>query len=150
MKLRWSDGHSYAYEFSANDPASFVENGTAALRVFRAATGRRVHRGEISAWEFWGVAPELHVGEEGDKEGRWFAPCHIEKTDTGLSYSKPFRTVFRENFASTLEALHAFDAAQMRESAERWWRGCYDCWRWGRALNDLSTDVGDMLGSNHG
>jgi len=148
MKLRWSDGHSYAETFSANDVASFVENGTAALRVFRAATGRKVHRGEIRCDEFWGVAPELHIGGEGEEEGRWFAPCHIERTESGLSYSKPFRVVFEYDHASTLEGLHALDAAQMITSSERWWRGCYDCWRWGRALNDLVTEVGDNLEGN--
>jgi hypothetical protein len=47
MKLRWTDGRTYAETFTANDEQSFVDNGTPALRVFRVATGRRVHRGEV-------------------------------------------------------------------------------------------------------
>lgn len=47
MKLRWSDGHSHAEVFHAVDEESLVANGLPALRIFRLATGRMVHRGDM-------------------------------------------------------------------------------------------------------
>lgn len=47
MKLRWTNGHSFAIEFEANDPASFYRNAMMHLDLFRAARAKRVHRGEI-------------------------------------------------------------------------------------------------------
>jgi hypothetical protein len=67
MKLRWTDGKTYAETFTANDEQSFIDNGTLALRVFRVATGRRVHRGEVHRNEFWGVIPQLHIEVDGRK-----------------------------------------------------------------------------------
>lgn len=143
MKLRWSDGHSYAETFEANDRESFIENSMAALRVFRLATGRMVHRGEIHQNEFWGVMPELHVYVD----GRWLAPGHIAYAggNNNWAYFTPFRTVFRYNHAPTADALHELDAVQLHGSADNWWRGVYDCWRWSGAIDHLINEVGDML-----
>ena len=142
MKLRWTDEHSYAETFEANDTTSFIENGTAALRVFRAATGRRVHRGEIHQNEFWGVAPNLHL----EIGGLWYGPGHIEHTDSGLAFLNSFQVRFERDHASTLDALHATDAAQMVRSSETWWRGVYDAWRWSNAINAMIMAVCDGLG----
>ena len=146
MKLRWSDGHSYAEVFHAVDEESLVANGLPALRIFRLATGRMVHRGDVHRNEFWGVAPELHL----EIDGRWLSPGYIEKSDGSgplgdVSFFKPFRVIFRHNTADTIEAMNERDAAQLATSAANWWRGVYDCWRWSGALDAMIMEVGDML-----
>lgn len=142
MKLRWTDERSYAETFEAVDEAGFIANGTAALRVFRVVTGRSVHRGEIHAYEFWGMPPKLHL----EVDGRWFGPGHIAHTDSGTAVFEPFQVMFERNIASTVDALHALDAAQIERSAVRWWQGVYDSWRWSGALDAMIMTVGDILG----
>lgn len=141
MKLRWTDGRTYAETFTANDEQSFIDNGTPALRVFRVATGRMVHRGEVHRNEFWGVIPQLHI----EVDGRWFTPGHIQHTDSGTAFFNPFQVVFPRNMADTVEDLHASDAAQIVESSAKWWQGVYDCWRWSGALDAMIMGVGDKL-----
>lgn len=57
-----------------------------------------------------------------------------------------FQVVFERNHGGTLDALHDTDAAQMQRSAENWWRGVYDSWRWSAALNAMIMTVCDALG----
>lgn len=82
MKLRWTDGRTYAETFTANNEQSFIDNGTPALRVFRVATGRMVHRGEVHRDEVSGVISQLHI----EVDGRWFTPGHIKHTDSGTAF----------------------------------------------------------------
>lgn len=142
MKLRWSDGHSYADTFQANDEQSFVANGIAAMRVFRLATGRMVHRGETHTNEYVGVSPQLHL----QIDGRWYGPGHIDSAgENSWQFLKEFQVVFRHNVAPTLDAMHAADAEQIATSAATWWRGVVDAWRWSGAIDAMIMEVGDML-----
>lgn len=141
MKLRWSNGRDYADVFDAVDEETFIANGLAALRVFRLATHRQVHRGEIHRNELWFDHPELHVQFDGD---RWMSPGTIKRGDR-WSYFDPFRVLFLHNTAGTIDEINAADAAQLTQSASRWWAGCVDAYRWSGALDAMLMTVDDVL-----
>lgn len=140
MKLRFSNGKDYATTFDACDLAEFRENGLAALRVYRAATQHRVHRGEIrkTVSEFEQV--QLHVA---DNMGVWRNLGHI-KSVVGRQFFDSF-TIRFDLRADSLEDMHALDCALFSRSAKTMWQGAVDAWRWLQAFNDLVTGVGDAL-----
>lgn len=140
MKLRWSNGRDYAEPFSANDLETFLRNGIPALRVFRAATYRKVHRGEIHQDELWFDKAELHL----EIEGRWMHPGLIKQSDTGSQYFEPFQTRFSLS-APDLDAIHESDRQTLAQFGEVYWQGVYGCWRWAGAMHDLITDISDKI-----
>lgn len=140
MKLRWSNGRNFADEFQANSRESFLQNGAASLRLFRAATYRTVHRGESGKNEFWFDKPELHVNHD----GRWYNPGHIQRTDSGRTYFEP-KQVRMAISAFSLDDIHSADGEFLSIHAEEIWRGIYDLYHWVNGLDVIVGEVGDAL-----
>lgn len=139
MKLRWSNGRSFSDEFQANSRDTLLENGTASLRLFRAATYRTVHRGEIQKNELWFDNPELHVAHN----GRWYNPGYIEKVN-GIHYFEP-KQVRMAVSAPDLDTIHSIDAVFLQQNGEDIWRGVHDLYHWVNGLDAVVMEVGDAL-----
>ena len=140
MKLRWSNAKDYAEVFEANDIGTFRENGLATLRVFRAATYRKVHRGDIHRDELWFDNPELHV----EVADAWLTPGLIKATDTGTKFFEPFQTRFAIS-AGSLDDIHDSDSEILSRSGELFWQGVHDVYRWNGALEAMVMSVGDEI-----
>ena len=132
MKLRWSDGHSYAEVFHAVDEESLVANGLPALRIFRLATGRMVHRGDVTRNEFWGGGART-----APRNRRALALAWLHREGGRF---RPFgRRVVFQSIPGHVPPQHGGH----HRGHER--RGVYDCWRWSGAIDAMIMEVGDML-----
>ena len=87
MKLRWSNNTDFAVTFEANDLESFRRQALSAMRSFRIATERRVHRCEIHKTVSWFQSANLHVSN--DIETDWYNPGLIKQTDSGVQFFEP-------------------------------------------------------------
>lgn len=143
MKLRFSNGKDFAITFDANDEASFAEQGMSALRSFRIATERRVHRGEIHKTVSWFDSAFLGLYDENHRQ--WYHPGEIKALESGLSFFEPRPVVAPRNEAEDIEAKHREDEFWIAANASRIWGWCYDCWRWGQALNLQIMQICDRL-----
>lgn len=145
MKLRFSDTKSLAIEFEAADRDEFVREGLAALRVFRAATQHRVHRGEIRRTVSWFDSCELHVA---DRMERWLGLGRVEPMDTEafgrVAVFTPFTVRFSYS-ADSLDDMHRIDAELFDRSADTFWKGAVDSWSHSNSLNDFVQGVTDQL-----
>lgn len=140
MELRWSNGSNIAITFEAIDASTFANNGIAALRIFRVATERPVHRGETHTNELWYDTPELHVkiGET------WYNPGRI-KSHGEMMYFDPTPVKIPGLSAKTREEIFQNDADHINQFCQIYWQSCYDCWKWAENLNVVSMRVADML-----
>ncbi len=138
MKLRWSNGHSFAIEFEANDPESFYRNAMMHLDLYRAQTARRVHRGETHKNVIWHESVELGIYVPSCYQ--WYNPegeaCSLETQSFGnLAINRHFtvRAEFREtpvdkptrDYAVTLIAhdplkTERLDLSQQHDSGRIW------------------------------
>ena len=109
IKLRWSNGHSFSLRFEANDPEEFAKNSVSALRSFRLATARNVHRGELHKTVVWVDHAQLGVYDEDNKN--WYLPSGEPTTiDTAsfgaLSIARHFRVEDTCHEWDTLENMN--------------------------------------------
>ncbi len=163
MKLRWSNGHNFAFEFEVNNPDSFHEQALSALRSFRIARYRRVHRGEIHKTVVWCEGCSLGVFDEDSRN--WYYPeGEPQALDTQswgtLSLNRHFdaRIPFVES--DSLESMHAncnFDLICLdppriesldlseREASDRLWNLCVGVYQHSNALSALVMSVGDAI-----
>jgi hypothetical protein len=146
MKLRFSNGKSFEVTFHACDLVEFVHEGKAALRVFRAATQHRVHRGEIHKTVSEFDPCELHVQ---DRMGGWHGLGHIDPLDTKSSFGvvsifSPFTIRFRLR-ADSLDDMHRLDAELFNRSAPTFWRGAVDSWTQSNNMHTMIQDIDDAL-----
>lgn len=145
MKLRFSNTKNVSIEFDAAGRDEFVREGLAALRVFRAATQHRVHRGEIRRTVSEFDACEMHVA---DRMGRWMGLGHVDPMDTEafgrISVFNPFTIRFSSR-ADSLDDMHRIDAELFDRSADTFWRGAVDSWNHSNNLNDFVQGVTDQL-----
>jgi hypothetical protein len=145
MKLRFSNTKNVSIEFKAADRDEFVREGLAALRVFRAATQHRVHRGEIhkTISEFENC--ELHVASQ---MGVWCGLGNVEPMATEsfgrISVFTPFTVRFSYS-ADSLDDMHRIDAELFDRSADKFWRGAVDAWNHANNLNNFVQEVADKL-----
>lgn len=140
MRLRFSNVKDYAQTFIANDLDSFRREAIVALRIFRAATYRKVHRGEIKRDELWFDKVELHL----EIDGRWLHPGLIKQTESGTDYFEPYQVRFALS-APDLDAIHMSDLDIFERSGELIWQGVHDCWRWNGALDAMLMTIGDDI-----
>lgn len=145
MKLRFSNLTDYATSFEANDVASFMQEANAALRIFRAATARPIHRGEIRKNVLWFDRPSLHIFDE----RRWL----------NLGYKKQVPTPYLGNLlvwvlspvdipgheAAFLDEQASLDASWLEEHSNQVWQKCVDTWQWVYDLGALIGTVGDDI-----
>ncbi len=163
MKLRWSNGYNFEFEFEANTPASFHEQALSALRSFRIAQHRRVHRGEIHKTVFWCGGCSLNVYD--DANHQWYYPAgEPTSLDTksfgSLSINRHFdvRVPFVE--AASLDNLHAdykFDLIGLdsvyvehldlgnRDASDRIWNLCMGVYQHINELSAFVMSVGDVI-----
>ncbi len=148
MKLRFSNGHDFAIEFEANDPESFYREGWIAIREFRIATARRVHRGEIHKTVYWFESATLHIADE---TGRWFGTGTIETLNSpgssldgaGFFVRHPVELHWAE--ADDTEAILQRDKEKFDAEHDRIWQMCIDSYQWSDALNTTIMQVGDTI-----
>jgi hypothetical protein len=163
MKLRWSNGHNFAFEFEANDPGSFYTQALSALRSFRIASHRRVHRGEIHKTVVWCEGCSLGVYDEESKN--WLYPTgEAKRLETQLfgsiSINRHFdvRVPFSESdsdgdlLLDTRFDLICLDSASIealrlndRTVSDRIWNLCVGVYQHGQALNAFTMSVGDVI-----
>lgn len=163
MKLRWTNGHNYEMQFDANDPESFARNSVSALRSFKIATERRVHRGEIhktvSRFEscMLGVYDE-HTRQWHNPEGE---PNVIDTESFGrIAIARHFKIESPGLDADTLtDALQdtgvnlicldpfTFEKTSLATDSDRVWNMCITAYQHAANANSfLNGMVDDMLG----
>ncbi len=163
MKLRWSNGHSFSFEFEANDPDSFYEQALSALRSFRISRHRRVHRGEIHKTVIWCEGCSLSVYDDDNRI--WYYPegesTSIETKSFGvLGINRHFDVRFPFVEANSMDSLYAnykFDLVCLdpsliepldlsdRATSDRVWNLCYGVYEHGQALHTFVMSIGDVI-----
>lgn len=142
MKLRWSNNKNFFISFEANDLESFTNESKSALRLFRAISERRVHRGEIKKTVSWFDFPALHIE---DKNGGWMNPGLIKRIDNGFSFFEPRVITIKTFEAENAEKIHVSDNSWIEKNAGTIWTMCCDGWRWMDGLNVATMLVGDEI-----
>jgi hypothetical protein len=147
MKLRWSNEYDLAFAFEANSIETLQREGLSAMRLFRTATERRVHRGEIHKTVSWFKQATLHIRDE--NHDAWFGLGFIRHLDGGaLSGAafwtpSPVRLAWRE--ANSLTDALTQDELWFITNVEHIWQLCIDTHQWGDALNLTVMKLGDDL-----
>ena len=155
MKLRWSNGHDLDIQFEANDPDEFYDNCMSALRSFRTATERRVHRGEIHKTVSWCESGNLGVYDEDTRQ--WYLPVgepgFVNTESFGkLSISRHFKVEApfvqadtiddaRADYAINLICLDPGGFAKLdllrREDSDRIWNLCIGAYQHARDIRSF-------------
>ena len=144
MIFRWSDGHSHAVEFPA-DEQSLAGASAVALERFQRQTAKRFHDGATHRNLIHYPRAELHF----ENSGGWFNPGQIHTTDGGLNYfsAMPF-TVRATTVEDSPEVIAGhFDQTAfliMVKAAELWQR-VETAARWAEALHGLAESVADTV-----
>lgn len=144
MNFRWSDGHSYAVEFSANEQ-SFLSRASDALRQFRMDTAERYHDGETRKDMIRFRQAELHV----TVNGRWLHAGEIKETKSGTSFFDSVRTVV---FPATVEdnereinRVFEEQGLSLLTKRKKILTMVHDTFRWAGALTNMILDVDDKI-----
>jgi len=143
MKLRWSNNTDFAVTFEANDLESFRRQALSAMRSFRIATERRVHRGEIHKTVSWFQSANLHVSN--DIETDWYNPGLIKQTDSGVQFFEPITVMLPWAEANSPTEQHPRDEMWFCANAEKYWQACVDTYKWLQAFNLMVMRVGDEI-----
>ena len=147
MKLRWSNGYSYAVEFPA-DEQSLAGNSATALEQFQRHLARRYHDGAAHQNMVQFPNAELHI----EMNGKWLNPGVIKSTsgnDGQIDYFQTERCYARGGVKPDNEtAIEAhFDSLRFwlllkkQELIER----INDTYRWDGMLHNIVLDVVDSL-----
>ena len=147
MKLRFSNGKDFAFTFEANDLPSFREQGLSALKSFRIATERRIHRGEIHKTVSWFDRPTLHLYDE--EQEQWLN-LGLKKSMNTISFGEiaffePRQVEMPGYEAFTIDEQFRQDEIWFLENSDAIWQMCIDTWEWGNALNLQIMKFGDDL-----
>lgn len=155
-KLRFSNLKNRAEVFEANDLDSFTYQAKIAARIFRIATERRVHRGEIHKTVSWFESAELQVYDE--NHNQWCNLGEIKQIDNGLQFFEPMTVELPWMELNSLDELQpdprviirqqcgiAYEDTTLQLAVGRVWQICIDTWRWGDALNLSIMQLGDEL-----
>lgn len=147
MKLRISNNKNYAVEFDANDIEMFREQGLSALRSFRIATERRVHRGEIHKTVSWFESGTVHFQ---DDDKIWLNPGIQKRLDSLESFpglitfeAHPIEVPFVEA-DSWQDAAHQ-DEIWFLASLETNWSMFVDAFNYARDLSAVVMGTMDQI-----